>query len=181
MKQAFSRRARNRAHSLSTVPPPLASEDYSPALAKAATSILYRSPIPSKSGHTIYILNVAALPDTHEVDYDSLLPYVLSRLPGEEDLIKGVKYEIVLFAGAGPESATGGKKNQPGWGWFVQAYHVLSRAMRKRIQRLYIVHEKTWVRVLAEMFSTVVSHKFRRKVVHGESIFVETWSKCSAD
>jgi Rho GTPase-activating protein 1 len=144
------------------------SADYSSAMAKAAASILYRSPIPSRSGHAIYIMNAAALPDTHEVDYDTLLPYVLARLPGEDDLVSGTEYEVVFFAGSGAETTTSVKKNRPGWGWLVQAYHVLSRAMRKRIQKLYIVHERTWVRVLVEMFSHVVSPKFRRKIVHGE-------------
>ena len=38
--------------------------------------------------------------------------------------------------------------------------------MRKRLQKLYIVHEKAWVRILTEIFSTIVSPKFRRKIYH---------------
>jgi Rho GTPase-activating protein 1 len=135
-------------------------------LAKAAASILYRSPIPSKEGRPVFILNAAALPDTHDTDFDQLLPYVLARLPEEDDLLKGYEYEVVFFAGDGDDSVTS-KKHRPGWGWFLQAYHVLSRAMRKRLQRLYIVHEKAWVRILTEIFSTIVSPKFRRKIYHG--------------
>ena len=41
--------------------------------------------------------------------------------------------------------------------------------MRKRLRKMYIVHEKNWIRILIEMFSTVVSPKFRKKVVHGET------------
>jgi Rho GTPase-activating protein 1 len=165
-------RARARARSLVAIPPSQASAEYSAPLAKAAASILYKSPIPSPSGHAVYVLNAAALPDAAEVDYDTLLPYVLARLPGEDDLVNGAEYEVVFFAGAGAtESVTAAKKARPGWGWFFQAYHVLTRAMRKRIQKLYIVHERTWVRVLAEMFSTVVSPKFRKKIVHGKDIF----------
>jgi Rho GTPase-activating protein 1 len=165
MKAHIRNRARGR--SLTTVAPPPASADYSQDLAKAASSILYQSPIRSKTGHAIYILNAAALPDTHEVEYDALLPYVISRLPGEDDLISGTEYEVVFFAGSGASTATNSRKNRPGWGWLIQAYHLLSRAMRKRIQKLYIVHERTWVRLMTEMFSTVVSPKFRRKIVHG--------------
>jgi Rho GTPase-activating protein 1 len=132
-----------------------------------AASILYRSPITSKDGRPIYILNAAALPDTREADFDALLPYVLARLPGEDELLRGSEYEVVFFAGGGSEGATSARKNRPGWGWFIQAYHVLSRAMRKRLQKLYIVHERSWVRILVEMFSTIVSPKFRRKIVHG--------------
>lgn len=160
---------RLRSSSLSAVPPPRQSSNYSTDMAKAATSILYRSPIPSREGRPVFILNAAAMPDTHETDFDSLLPYVLARLPEEDDLLKGYEYEVVFFAGDGDTGATT-KKHRPGWGWFLQAYHVLSRAMRKRLQKLYIVHEKAWVRILTEIFSTIVSPKFRRKIYHASSL-----------
>lgn len=158
---------RVRGSSISTVAPPPGSVDHNPQMSKAATSILYRSPLNSKANHPIYILNAAALPDTNEVDYDTLLPYVLARLPGEEELVHGAEYEVILFAGGPEDGATSAKKSYPGIGWFLQAYHVLSRAMRKRIQRLYIVHQRTWIRMMFEVFSTVASPKFRKKIVHG--------------
>ena len=164
---------RARSSSLSAVPPPPTSADYSTALARAATSILYRSPLPSKEGRPVFVLNSAALPDTKEVDFDALLPYVLARLPEEDELVKGFEYEVVFFAGDS-DGATAARKNRPRWGWWIQAYHVLSRAMRKRLQRLYIVHEKAWVRILTEIFSSIVSPKFRRKIFH-------CTCRCSAD
>ncbi|KAL1641178.1 hypothetical protein SLS58_006286 [Diplodia intermedia] len=164
--QIAQRAGRLRSTSLSAVPPPRASADYDHDLARVAASILYRTPVPSDSGLPIYILNAAALPDVDEADFDSLLPYVLARLPGEEELLSGTEYEVIFFAGGDAERAAGARKNRPGWGWFIQAYHVLSRAMRKRLQKLYIVHERSWVRILVEMFSTIVSPKFRRKIVH---------------
>lgn len=117
------------------------------------------------------MLNAAALPDAKEVDYDALLPYVLARLPDEEELIGGHGYEIVFFAGGKSNGAGTTKKNRPGWGWFLQAYHLLTRATRKRLQKLYIVHEKKWIRLLFGMFSTIVSPKFNKKVVHGKTHF----------
>ncbi|KAI5195286.1 hypothetical protein AUEXF2481DRAFT_24475 [Aureobasidium subglaciale EXF-2481] len=165
--RAFARGAtRLRSTSLSAVPPPQHSSDYIHDYAETAASILYRSPLPSESGLPVYILNAAAFPDAFEVDYDALLPYVLARLPGEEELIAGEEYEVVFFAGGQPESATLEKKNGPGMGWYLQAYHVLSRAVRKRLQKLYVVHERSWVRVLIEVFGTIVSPKFRKKIVH---------------
>ncbi|KAI5202374.1 hypothetical protein E4T39_04823 [Aureobasidium subglaciale] len=165
--RAFTRGAtRLRSTSLSAVPPPQHSSDYIHDYAEIAASILYRSPLPSESGLPVYILNAAAFPDAFEVDYDALLPYVLARLPGEEELIAGEEYEVVFFAGGQPESATSEKKNGPGIGWYLQAYHVLSRAVRKRLQKLYVVHERSWVRVLIELFGTIVSPKFRKKIVH---------------
>lgn len=165
MRKQFRNRARSTF--IRAVPPPKDSAEYSPAMERAAASILYRSPLPSKTNHVIYILNAAALPDAQEVDFDNLLPYVLARLPGEDELVAGAEYEVIFFAGGSADGATSTKKNRPNWGWFVQAYHVLSRAMRKRIKRLYIVHERRWVRMLVEAFSTVASPKFRRKIVHG--------------
>ena len=159
-------RQRQRSTSLSTVPPARNSGDYLPELAATAASIIYRSPLPSQSGLPLYIVNAAAFPDAFEVDYDSLLPYVLARLPGEDELLSGTEYEVIFFAGGQPDSATTEKKQGPGIGWYLQAYHVLSRALRKKLQKLYIVHPRTWVRVLVGVFGTVVSPKFRRKIEH---------------
>ena len=153
---------------LSTVPPASTSPDYSHELADLAAYILYRSPLPSQNDLPIYILNAAAFPDAKQTDYDILLPYVLARLPGEDELIGGLSYEVIFFAGAGGQGATSSKKGLPGWGWLLQAYHLLTRALRKRLQKLYIVHEKTWIRMLIETFSTVISPKGRKKIVHGK-------------
>ncbi|KAI9680491.1 MAG: hypothetical protein M1817_003931 [Caeruleum heppii] len=155
-----------KASSLSAVPPPEASAEHSTFLAELAARVLYRSPLPSRDDLPIFILNAAALPDAKEVEYDNLLPYVLARLPREDELINGRGYEVIFFAGGSDEGATASKKARPGWAWFVQAYKVLTRAMRKRMQKLYIVHTKTWVRILVEMFSTVVSPKSRRKIIY---------------
>lgn len=165
MRAAF-RSSHRRNSSLSTVPPPQHSSDYSPEHASIAASILYRSPLPSQSGLPIYILNAAAFPDAFEVDYDTLLAYVLARLPGEEQLIAGTDYEVIFFAGGQPESATSEKKTGPGIGWYLQTYHVLSRAVRKRLSKLYVVHERSWVRILIEVFGTIVSPKFKKKIIH---------------
>lgn len=165
MRAHLASRFRSTSASLTTVPPARESSSYSDNLAKIAASVLYRSPLPSREGRPVFILNAAALPDSHEADYDTLLPYVIARLPEEDELLKGFEYEVVFFAGDGDTTVTS-KKHRPGWGWFLQAYHVLSRAMRKRLQKLYIVHEKAWVRILTEIFSTIVSPKFRRKIYH---------------
>ncbi|KAI9696972.1 MAG: hypothetical protein M1836_004933 [Candelina mexicana] len=153
--------------SLNSVPPPKNSSEYSNPLAELAARILYPSPLPSATGLPVYILSAEAFPDSKEVDYSILLPYVLARLPNEEELISGKGYEVVFFAGGGGDGATAVKKGRPGFSWFIQAYNILPRATRKRLQKLYIVHEKSWIRVLLEVFSTIGSPKFRRKIYHG--------------
>lgn len=184
-------RAPSQSHNLTSHPPPVSSTHYSLPLATLAAHILYKSPLPSRADLPVYILDAAAFPDAKTIDYDALLPYVLARLPGEEELIGGEGYEVVFLAGGAvtPDSEnskaekgsaptvdgpTGndtairrGKKSRPGWGWLLQAYQVLTRAMRKRLMRLYVVHEKGWIRVVMEMFATIVSPKVRKKVVHG--------------
>jgi Rho GTPase-activating protein 1 len=157
---------RSRSTSLSSVPPAKTSGEYDRVLATLAASIIYKSPLPSQAGLPIYIVNAAAFPDAYEVDYNALLPYVLARLPEEDELISGTEYEIIFFAGGQPDGATTEKKQGPGVGWYLQAYQVLSRATRKKLQKLYIVHPRTWVRVLVNVFGTVVSPKFRRKIVN---------------
>lgn len=167
MRSQLALRLRSSSFPLNAVPPSASSTEYSTHLADLAAHIIYRSPLPSENDLPVFILNAAAFPDAKTTDYDALLPYVLVRLPDEEELIGGQGYELVFFAGGSNEGATATKKGRPGWGWFFQAYHVLSRAMRKRLQKMYIVHEKNWIRILIETFSTVVSPKFRKKIVHG--------------
>ena len=174
MRTQFTQRLRSSSQPLlSAIPPSPTSREYSLSLANLATHILYRSPLPSQNDLPVFVLNAAALPDAKIVEYDALLPYVLARLPDEEELIGGHGYEIVFFAGGKSNGATTVKKGRPGWGWFLQAYHLLTRATRKRLQKLYIVHEKNWIRLLVGMFSTIVSPKFNKKVVHGKS-----WFRC---
>ncbi|EPS42336.1 hypothetical protein H072_3693 [Dactylellina haptotyla CBS 200.50] len=148
---------------------------YDPKLAQLATRILYRSGIDSL-GNPLLVLTAAAFPDASEVDYNSLLPYVLAILPGENEIDEldshGEKgsggYSVIFFAGG---SGLGGrdkesKSSRPTLSWFMQAYSLLGRAVRKRIKKLWIVHERAWVRIMLEMLSGVVSQKFRRKVLH---------------
>lgn len=163
---ALSLRRRSRGSSLSAVTPPVQSREYDTVYASLASRILYRSPLPSRDDLPVFILDSAALPDSNEVHYSSLLPYVLARLPTEEQLIGGKGYEVVFFAGGEADTSGRPKKSRPQWTWFLQAYQALSRAMRKRLQKLYIVHERGWTKLVMKMFSTVISPKFGRKIFH---------------
>lgn len=170
MRSQVAKRLRTNSVALNAIPPAPNSTEYSTPLANLAARILYPSPLPSPRDIPVYILNSWGFPDAREIDYDALLPYVLARLPDDEQLIGGQEYEVVFFAGGGGgNEATPKTKLRPSWGWFLQAYQILTRATRKRLQKLYIVHEKSWIRVLVEAFATIVSPKFRKKVVHGEA------------
>ncbi len=180
MRSQVAKRLRSNSVVLQSVAPAPGSTEYSVPLANLAARILYRSPLPSQNDLPIFVLNSWAFPDIRETSYDALLPYVLARLPDDEELIGGQEYEIVFFAGgeagiSGNESGSN-KKSRPGWGWFLQAYQILTRATRKRLQKLYIVHEKSWIRVLVETFATVASPKFRKKIVHGKAPNTDSWT-----
>ncbi|KAI5785765.1 hypothetical protein FPQ18DRAFT_85515 [Pyronema domesticum] len=158
---------------------------YDPVLAQMASKILYRSGRCPVSGGPLLVLCAAAFPDAGEVDYNALLPYVLSNLPGDEELMgEQDGYSVVFFAG-GSEKKEGQTVGRPTWKWTLQAYTLvgvfkeiqrmldeeadgnqLGRAVRKKIQRLWVVHEKSWIRTILEIMVGVVSVKFRRKIVH---------------
>ncbi|KAL8693694.1 MAG: hypothetical protein Q9218_001551, partial [Villophora microphyllina] len=82
------------------------------------------------------------------------------RLPDQESLISGLEYEVLFFAHPGED----GKKKRPGWQWYVQTYQLLSRVLRKRLKRLWIVGAEKWIRVLVEGVIVVGGGKGRRKV-----------------
>ena len=166
MRSQIVNRLRSNSIPLNSVPPAPTSDEYSTALANLAARIIYLSPLPSQHDLPVFILNGAAFPDAKSTDYDALLPYVLSRLPDDEELISGLGYEVVFFAGAGGNAVTQTKKGRPSWQWFMQAHHTLTRAKRKRLQKLYIVHDKNFIRLLIDFFASVVSPKFRKKLIH---------------
>ncbi|CUS14721.1 unnamed protein product [Tuber aestivum] len=152
---------------------------YDHALAGLAAKILYRAGACPISGGPLLVLCAASFPDTRQLDYNELLPYVLSILPGDDELGEesdGGGYSVVFFAGGGTANVGGkeggagaGKGNRPSWAWTLQAYHLigqLGRAVKKRIRKLWVVHERAWVRVILEVMAGVVSVKFRKKVVH---------------
>jgi Rho GTPase-activating protein 1 len=179
-------RSRSNSGSSPSLPPPPAPNPplrapalhdpaYDPDLAALAAKILYRSGTDPVSGGPLLILCAAAFPDANEVDYSVLLPYVLSNLPGDEELggledgaIHG-GYSVIFFAGGGADGKPA--PGRPSWKWTLQAYTLvgvfreitgtvhddrqrdladgsgqLGRAVRKKIRKLWVVHEKGWIR-----------------------------------
>jgi Rho GTPase-activating protein 1 len=112
--------------------PALTDPAYNRDFAVLASKILYRSGQDPVSGGPLLILCAAAFPDANQVDYNMLLPYVLSNLPGDDELgsiedsdhIGG--YSVVFFTGGG-STGTNDKKGSrhPTWAWTLQAYHLV--------------------------------------------------------
>ena len=152
---------------------------YNPELALLASKVLYRSGTDPVSGGPLLILCAAAFPDANYVDYTVLLPYVLANLPGYDELNAVTGYSVVFFAAGGERKTV--SSATPSWKWTLQAYTLvgvvreivgtaaedrkrdvadgsgqLGRAVRKQIHRLWIVHEKNWIRELLSKVAGVV-------------------------
>lgn len=123
--------------------------EFDPVLAALAKKILFRAGVDPVSGGPLLVLCAASFPDAKAVDYNALLPYLLSILPSDEELgeesdVGG--YSVVFFAGGGGGPPTGGgggngspgggegsagtgKGNRPSWAWTLQAYHLVCRTL----------------------------------------------------
>lgn len=103
----------------------------------------------------IVVVDSTQFPPPQSDVYSQLVGQVLERLPR-------TNYVVVFFACGAP--------NKPSWSWVAKTYAMLDRPTKKRIKRLYVVHESWWVRAVTEMLRGVVSSKFKRKIVHVSSL-----------
>ncbi|KAA8911166.1 hypothetical protein TRICI_003888 [Trichomonascus ciferrii] len=103
----------------------------------------------------IVVVDSTQFPPPQSDVYSQLVGQVLERLPK-------TNYVVVFFACGAP--------NKPSWSWVAKTYSMLDRPTKKRIKKLYVVHESWWVRAVTEMLRGVVSSKFKRKIVHVSSL-----------
>ncbi|CCG83267.1 protein of unknown function [Taphrina deformans PYCC 5710] len=110
-------------------------------------------------------LFVLSLPD-EDCDFDDLLPRILHIIDCEKfagsKSSKTFKYELLIFCASG--------HHRPSWPWLIQAFSKLDKKYKKALQKLYLVHEKSWVRVCMQLLENVVSPKFARKVRHVKTL-----------
>lgn len=100
----------------------------------------------------LVIMNSTAFPKAPE-DYTSqLMAKLINLLPNDS-------YVLVFFACGAP--------NKPSWSWISKIYNMLDRQVKKRVGKVYVVHESWWVRAVTEMFRGIVSSKFKNKITHG--------------
>lgn len=114
----------------------------------------------------LVVMNSAAFPKAPE-DYTSeLMSKLISLLPADP-------YVLVFFACGAP--------NKPSWSWISNIYNMIDRQVKKRVGKVYVVHESWWVRAVTEMFRGIVSNKFKRKIIHGmqtELNYFYSFSNC---
>jgi Rho GTPase-activating protein 1 len=99
----------------------------------------------------LVVVDSTGFPDPQSNSYSCLVPAVIEKLPK-------TNYALLFFACGAP--------NKPSWSWVARTYSMLDRSAKKRVNKIYVVHESWWVRAISEMLRGVVSSKFRRKVIH---------------
>lgn len=99
----------------------------------------------------LVVMNSTAFPNSPDDYTPELIGQFIERLPV-------MSYALLFFACGAP--------NTPSWSWISKMYTMLSRDTKKRVGKVYIVHESWWVRAVTEMFRGVISSKFKKKMVH---------------
>lgn len=111
---------------------------------------------------------------TYAVDPGTRLPLVLvdttqlgGKLPTEAEFKEALSelpqedHVIILFASGSP------KINFP---WLQKSYKLFTRSVRKRIRKLYIVHENWVYKTLQKTVGNMISPKFVSKIVYIKSL-----------
>lgn len=103
----------------------------------------------------LVVIDSSQFPPSKSEIYSQMASLVLQRLPKND-------YVVLFFACGAP--------NKPSWSWVAKTYSMLDRPTKKRIKKVYVVHESWWVRAVTEMLRGVVSSKFKRKIIHVGSL-----------
>lgn len=103
----------------------------------------------------LVIMNSTSFPKSPDDYTPELMARLIERLPV-------TSYALVFFACGAP--------NKPSWSWISKIYAMLDRQVKKRVGKVYVVHESWWVRAVTEMFRGVISSKFKKKILHISSL-----------
>lgn len=107
-------------------------------------------------GRKVIVFSACKLPPKTDIDHAKLLEYMKHTL----DQYVENDYIIVYFH----HGLT--SRNKPKLSWMVQAYGELGRKYKKNLKALYIVHPSNFIRILTNIFKTIISPKFGRKVMY---------------
>lgn len=124
--------------------------------ARMAEQVVYRSStFDPDTRLPVVVINSTAFPSSSEDYTPELIARFIERLPV-------TSYALVFFACGAPTT--------PSWAWISRMYTMLSRDVKKRVGKVYIVHESWWVRAVTEMFRGIISSKFQEKIHHISSL-----------
>jgi Rho GTPase-activating protein 1 len=103
----------------------------------------------------LVVVDSTALPPPDSDRFSQCVSSAIAKLPKSN-------YVLLFFACGAP--------SKPSWSWVAKTYAMLERPTKKRIKKIYVVHESWWVRAMIEMLRGVVSSKFKSKIVHVSSL-----------
>ncbi|XP_035257403.1 LOW QUALITY PROTEIN: rho GTPase-activating protein 8-like [Anguilla anguilla] len=109
-----------------------------------------------KYGRKLIIFSCCCMPPSHQLNHHRLLEYLKYTL----DQYVECDYSVVYFH-YGLRSS-----NKPSLSWLRQAYNEFDRKYKKNLKALYVVHPTNYIRVLGNLFSPLISHKFGKKVTY---------------
>lgn len=105
----------------------------------------------------LVVIDSTALPKSPSEYPTDLASQAIERLPQ-------TPHALVFFACGAP--------NLPSWAWMSKIHAMLSRDVKKRVGKVYIVHEPWWLRASTQVMraSGMVSAKFGDKMVHAATL-----------
>jgi hypothetical protein len=139
------------------------------SLRNLAAEICYAAPSTAED-RPLLVLNLNRLPSAEKVDYDSLQQVILDivdehTFDSSYALVDPMyrkdgclPYELVVFCAGG--------RHRPSWAWIIGEFASLDRKYKKALTQLYLVHEKSFVRVAMQLVEQAASPKLARKVKH---------------
>ncbi|BFZ54363.1 hypothetical protein PYCC9005_001397 [Savitreella phatthalungensis] len=118
----------------------------------------------SEGQRPLLILTLAAMPDPEFTAPDLLVEEAIHIIEEATQHTDDRRYDLIVFcAGVSRES-------RPSLAWIVRAFKHIPRRYKKSIARLYLVHQRTWIRVATQVLEHLVSAKFHRKIHHVETL-----------
>lgn len=125
-------------------------------LRRVAAKIVYQTDsIDPVTRLPIVVIDSSALPEPSSKSHTQLFPYLVQNLPN-------APFVLVFFACGAPQ--------RPSWSWATKTYAMIERDVKKRVRKVYVVHESWWVRAVTEMLGGFISAKFKAKIHHVSSL-----------
>ncbi|XP_017774968.1 PREDICTED: rho GTPase-activating protein 1-like isoform X1 [Nicrophorus vespilloides] len=105
-------------------------------------------------GRKIIVVYACKLPQVNKIDHQKFLEYLIYTL----DKYVEQDYSLVYFH-YGLNS-----RNKPSIRWLWQAYRAFDRKYKKNLKALYMVHPTSFLKIILQMFTPVISVKFGKKL-----------------
>lgn len=123
---------------------------------KLARKIVYETDtVDPQTRLPIVVIDSSSLPEPSSKSHSVLFPYLVNNLPK-------TPFVLVFFACGAPQ--------RPSWSWATKTYAMIERDVKKRVRKVYVVHESWWVRAVTEMLGGFISTKFKAKIHHVASL-----------